>query len=134
MEVLEGIYTAVNYRITEEKHGGATIKHKTYWHLCFLPNNQIGLFGASKEWYKPFFKRDIIDLKGKIEVQKDTYLKGFIYNPYNQKKLIIEGEVIEKKLKLKAYYENTPEDIWLDDEFEYLDLDYESLEKEYNAT
>lgn len=131
MKKLKRIYRANKPHYVEDKHGGVTLRNNIYWHLCFFENNQVGLFGSGLNWYKPFFKREILDLKGNVLIQNDTFLKCFVFNGVTKERIIFEGEIFKKNLRLKSYNESTPDKIWLTDDFEYLDLDYEKLEEEY---
>jgi len=133
MKLLQGIYQIATPHIVIEKHGGATLKNEIYWHLCLFKDGQIGMFGSGKGWYHPYFKKEILDLKGQIILQENKKVKGEIFNSFINENIIIEGIVLKDRLRLKAYNESTPNEIWLEDEFEYLDLDYEKLEKEFNA-
>jgi hypothetical protein len=132
MEILNGIYRAEHADITEESHGGTTIIHEIYWYLCFYHESSIiGVYGTSaKHSIKWYFKKQF-DQTGEIEYDHGKNLKFFICKPHTNERVIFEGEILEKKLHLKSYNESTPDKLWLEDDFEWLDLDYEKLEKEF---
>ncbi len=135
MEILKGLYRTKHAQIVEEKHGGVTIKHEIYWYLCFYVESLIvGLYGTgAKESIKWYFSK-AFDQSGTMKFKDNHSISISINKLHSKEHLIFEGQILEKKLRLKAYHEGTPNEIWLEDEFEYLDLDYEKLEKEFNAS
>lgn len=127
MEILNGIYRSKHADIAEERHGGVTIKHEIFWYLCFYSENQsVGMYGTSvKDSNKWYFKKSF-DQSGEIEYCNGKNLRLYISKPHTNERVIFEGEISEKKLRLKSYNESTPDTIWLEDDFEYVDIDYEN--------
>ena len=124
MEILNGLYRLKKPHQVEEKHGGGILKHEVFWYLAFYNDSDlIGLYGSGPNDFRRFLSKDF-DLKGKIIEQNENQFAFFIHNPYSNEKIIFEGAIIEngRKLKLKAYNENTPQEIWIDDTFEYINV------------
>jgi hypothetical protein len=133
MEVLkDGIYLSKSPSIYFEEHGGVKIKHISLCHFCFK-NKTIGVYFTDNKWVEPYFNFEIIKLKTKISSPKNGFLEFCILNPISNANIKFFVKVYEngKLLNITAWDESKPEKILIDDDFEWLDLDYKKLEKEF---
>lgn len=132
MEIKNGIYQIKNPEIGIEEHGGAKIKFEVYWNLCFYPNKKIGLFGGNKTYYKPYFSK-IFPFNGDIIIQDINNIKFSLLNRNNNESVIFDGTITKNSIHLVSYKEKTPVKLWMNnEEFEWLDLDYEQLQMEFD--
>jgi hypothetical protein len=114
-----GIYRTLREHYTIEKHGGAILRDIFFWFLCFyLPEKSVGLFGASKNFLKPYFENNI-DLKGEITLHLNDKLEFYIFNKDTGVNIRYIGSIKEDHLYLKYYHENKPEEVF-EDVFEYI--------------
>jgi hypothetical protein len=122
VEILNGLYRQAKPHIIRERHGGTTIQDEVYWYLAFYGDNDfVGLYGSGPTDHRRYHSRQF-DLKGKITDQSDNTIRISVINPNNKTNLIFEGKTFDENriLKLIAYDENTPDDIWIDDDFAQL--------------
>ncbi|MBC7486693.1 MAG: hypothetical protein H7282_08070 [Cytophagaceae bacterium] len=126
MEILmNGVYTAISPAVYIEQHGGGKIQHTTYGHIC-IKNMTVGVYFASKNWYKPYFNFESIDLRGEITSFKNNSLEFYVFNFDSDENINFYGIISndKKKLSLKGWHNSTPDEIFIQDDFEWQDLDY----------
>ena len=118
--VKRGIYRTLEAGLSIEEHGGAKIRHYTYWFLCFyIPDISVGLYGTStKNYFKPYLENRI-ELKGEITLQIDKHLEFYIFNKDTGVNIQYSGLVEGDRLHLKYYHEDKPTEVF-EDEFEYI--------------
>ena len=124
MEILNGLYRLKTPHILDERHGGVTTKDKVYWYLAFFSDtNVVALYGSGSKDYKRFISKEF-ELTGKITASSKDALRFFIHNPVEKMDIIFEGEILNNKniIRLKVYKENTPDKLWIDDEFERVEI------------
>jgi hypothetical protein len=125
LEILNGLYRLKTPHLVEEKHGGVTTKDEVYWYLAFYSDtNVVALYGSGSNDYKRFISREF-ELTGKITAISEDTIKFFIHNPFEKINIIFEGKIVNNRntLRLKGYKENTPDKLWINDEFEYVVTD-----------
>ena len=134
MEVLNGIYRIIKPHFTEEEHGGCKSREEVYWFLTFyVATNFVGLYGSSKKDYRSYITKDF-DYKGEFTIRDNNILEFSIFNRIKNENIFFFGYVLKngRILKMRTFEESTPNKTWINDElFEWLDLDYEKLEKEF---
>ena len=114
-----GIYQTVKPHQVFEQHGGGTIRHEIYWSLCFLPDNRVGLFGAGKNFFRPYFKNEL-DMTGEITRRNGNYLEFYILNRNTPHRKLYTEKIKERTLHTSSFYEDKPEEV-VKEVFEYVD-------------
>jgi hypothetical protein len=119
MEVLNGLYRIKHPHLLKEKHGGGILTDEVFWYLSFYEDRYIGMYGSGANDYRRFISKDF-DLKGELDKFSEGEIEFYILNKYTHDKIIFRGQVNldGKILRLIAYNEATPDNFWIDDEFE----------------
>jgi hypothetical protein len=134
MEVLKGIYRIQIPQLIEEEHGGCILKDEIYWFLVFDQlKKTVGFYGSRKEDYRRYCTKKF-DYKGDFTQRDSNIVEFSIFNRVKNENVHFSGSILEngRVLKMKTSNESAIEKLWVDDElFEWLDLDYKKLEKEF---
>lgn len=120
--IKRGIYLASMPNSYFEEHGGVSIRHDSFMHICFFyPEKKVGLYRSESKWFLPFDKPEYLDYRGEIISNKKNQIAFFINDPFMRDKIIFEGTFLNgDKLKLKGNRSSEPDKIWIESEFNYI--------------
>ncbi len=108
----------------EDNYGGVTFNVKSYYHLGFIDEQRVFSILTEGEGipnWRLFEKEfDKLDNKGAITIENENTVEITFYNPFLKTREIFTGKKEGDKLYLKAHRENKPDEVFLDDVFEYI--------------
>ena len=115
-----GVYCSVTKQEVEEMHGGVKLKSFFHHHICFYNEEKlVGFYGGSQFWLKPFLDRDF-RYSGEITRADGDQIDFYINDPAHNDKFLFTGTHHDKQLELVGRRASKPEDIWLEDAFEFI--------------
>ena len=118
--VKKGVYCSRNNSYVSEKHGGITSKESYFHHICFyVPEDLVGFYGGSREWLTPYQEKNF-KYKGRIERLSDDQVIFYIHDPFNEDKIIFNGEIADDLLSIRAVRKSESDKVWLEDVFDYI--------------
>ncbi len=108
----------------EDNYGGVVYKKAAHYYIAFVDSNNIYMILSSSKGEPKMSvllsSSALMDIKGSITKENEITVEITFYNPFLKTREIFTGKKEGDKLYLKAHRENKPEEIFLDDVFEYI--------------
>ena len=115
-----GVYCGKKELATKETHGGISITHTSFHHLCFYyPDKLVGSYNSEKNWYKRFIDKKFHYI-GEITKLTDETIEFYTSDPFLNDRILYSGSHSNNQMNIVARRESAPDIIWLQDVFEYV--------------